>query len=290
MRISGLHRVGLQVPDFERARDFYHRNWGLGLIGTEGQQASFRAAHSHQCDLQLCAGDEARLDHIALSVATEDMMRSLLENLERQGHPVTEAPRPGRRQGEALVACFDDLDGNRVELVVPSESDGPAAEATRDGEAEGPLKLGHVVLWSPRQTEQEAFYALLGFKVSDRTHIGMSFLRCNTDHHSLAFVNSNSGRTGLQHLAFDVGSIDTVMRESARMRDEGNPCIWGVGRHGPGNNVFSYYQDPAGNVVEYYGEMDVFEDTSPVEERFWGPEHKGDVWGISGPPPAPFHD
>jgi catechol 2,3-dioxygenase-like lactoylglutathione lyase family enzyme len=272
----------------DRARDFYHHVWGMGLIGVVGDEVAFRSREADHAELLLRQGDAARLDHVAFSVASEDALRALVDALESHGHTIDEAPRPGRRAGEALVAAFPDLDGNRIELVVPTGTEVP--EATFEGDAAGPLKLGHVVLWTPRQDAQEAFYALLGLRVTDRTHIGMSFLRCNRDHHTLATVKSDSGRTGIQHIAFDVGSLDTVMREAARMRDDGNPCIWGVGRHGPGNNIFSYYQDPAGNVVEYYGDMEQVEAGGAVEERYWGPEHKGDIWGMSGPPPAPFRD
>lgn len=288
MRISGLHRIGLEVTDFARMQDFYHRNWGMGLVAVDNREAAFRSKQADHSDVIILRGETDRLDHVAFAVASEDDLGGLTEALERNGHTIDEAPGPGRRFGDALVAAFLDLDGNRIELVVPAAQD--AAEPNYDGDAAGPLKMGHVVLWTPQQREQEAFYAQLGLHVTDRTHIGMSFLRCNRDHHSFATVKSNSGRTGLQHVAFDVGSLDTVMCEAARMRDEDNPCIWGVGRHGPGNNVFSYYQDPAGNVVEYYGDMEQVEESAAVEERFWGPEHKGDIWGLSGPPPAPFRD
>ncbi len=287
MRVSGLLRVGLQVTNLNQMRDFYHRNWGMALINDDGQEVAFRCQESRKCDLLLRAGSTDGLDHVAFAVASEDEMMAILENLESHGHSIQEKPRPGRHTGDDLVASFLDPDRNRVELVVPTQIDG---EAGFEVTTTGPLKLGHVVLWTPRQADQEAFYSLLGFRVSDRTQIGMSFLRCNHDHHSLAFVKNAGERTGLQHLAFDVGSLDTVMLEAARMRDEGNPCIWGVGRHGPGNNIFSYYQDPAGNVIEYYSDMELVTDTQPVQERFWGPEHNGDVWGLSGPPPEPFLD
>jgi catechol-2,3-dioxygenase len=288
MRVSGLHRIELQVMDLDRMRDFYHRVWGLGLISADSNMAAFRSKEAPNADFLLHAGDTAGLANIAFSVASEDDLHGLVETLERQGHEIDGPPQPGRHPGDSLVTAFRDLDGNRIELVV-RDGTGPASPVF-EGEAAGPLKLGHVVLWTPRQLEQEAFYSLLGLQVTDRTHIGMSFLRCNQDHHSFATVNSASGRTGLQHLAFDVGSLDTVMRETARMRDEGTPCIWGVGRHGPGNNIFSYYQDPEGNVIEYYGEMEMVDDAGPIEERYWGPEHKGDIWGLSGPPPEPFRD
>lgn len=288
MGVSGLHRIGLRVPDLDRARDFYQRSWGMGLVERKGDGVAFRSRDAAHADLLLTRGESAELDHVAFSVPSEDDLLALVDTLVRRGHEIEEAPRPGWRPGDALVAAVRDMDGNWIEFVLPDAADpGPARY---DGDAAGPRKLGHVVLWTPRQPEQEAFFALLGLQVTDRTHIGMSFLRCNRDHHTIATVKSGSGRTGLQHAAFDVGSIDTVMCEAARMRDEGNACIWGVGRHGPGNNIFSYYQDPFGNVVEYYGDMEQVADTGPAEERFWGPEHKGDVWGLSGPPPEPFRD
>ena len=103
-------------------------------------------------------------------------------------------------------------------------------------------------------------------------------------------MKSKTGRTGVQHIAFDVGSLDNVMRNFGRLRDQGLDCAWGVGRHGPGNNIFSYYADPAGNFVEYYGDMEVFPVDDLVEARIWGPEHKGDIWGVAGIPPLAFRE
>ena len=289
VRVTGIHRLGLGVPALQPASDFYLHRWGMDSAGSDGDERTFRSKGCGHGDLLLRRSDEATLDHIALSVASEADLDALLATVERAGFAVAQQPRRGQRPGEALLAAVDDRDGNRVELVVPA----PAAEATAradDAAADGPRKLGHVVLWTPRPDAQEAFYALLGFRVSDRTHIGMSFLRCNTDHHTIAFVRSARGRTGLQHAAFDVGSIDNVMRAYGRLRDEGIACIWGVGRHGPGNNVFSYYRDPANNVVEFYGDMETVPLAEDVATRVWGAEHKGDVWGVAGAPPEPFRD
>ena len=134
----------------------------------------------------------------------------------------------------------------------------------------------------------ERFYDGLGLRISDRTKMGMAFLRCNADNHTVALV-SNPNKKGLQHIAFDAVTIDHVMRQMGRLKKANTPCIWGPGRHGPGNNVFTYYQDPAGTIVEFYGELEQV----PVEdvaltEKFWGPEHSGDLWGLAGPPPNVF--
>lgn len=286
-RITGLHRLGLLVPDLAKAGDFYREHWGMDREGPDESEMFLRSKATDHSDLVLGTADEARLDHVALSVGSEADMRAILEAVERAGHAVAQAPRKGTRPGEALVAALNDLDGNRIELIVPLST---AKPKDAGDPAKGPKRLGHVVLWTPQPEKQEAFYGLLGFKVSDRTHVGMSFLRCNADHHTLAFVRNDRGRTGLQHAAFDVGSLDAVMRGFGRLRDAGIACIWGVGRHGPGNDIFSYYTDPANNIVEYYGDMEQVAVTDKVDVRHWGPEHKGDVWGVAGPPPPAFRD
>ena len=286
-QVTGLYRLGLQVPDLDKVAGFYLNNWRMVAEGSQGNERLFRTKATDHADLVLRKGDAAKLDHIALRVASESELYELVDAVERAGFPVAAQPGKGRLPGEALAAAVNDPDGNRIELVVPSAA---SERWDADNSEIGPKYLGHVVLWTPRPEKQEAFYALLGLRVSDRTHVGMSFLRCNTDHHTLAFVRNSRERVGLQHAAFDVGSVDAVMRSFARLRDEGVTCIWGVGRHGPGNNVFSYYTDPAHNIVEYYGDMEKVEVSDELDVRFWGPEHKGDVWGIAGPPPAAFRD
>ncbi|GAA0514652.1 VOC family protein [Pigmentiphaga daeguensis] len=283
VKVAGLYRVGLSVPDLERASRFYEHAWSMLREGGDAGHCRFRSPAAGHCELTLHAAAGAGLDHLALAVRGERQLAQLLERVETAGGAVVRRPAEAARDGEALSAAVRDADGNLVELVVPAAG----APGYEESAARG-RRLGHVVLWTADVERQEAFYGLLGFGVSDRTHMGMSFLRCNTDHHSVALARSPTGRTGLQHVAFDVGTIDDVMREYGRLREQGEHCIWGVGRHGPGNNVFAYYTDPAGNVVEFYGDMEVVGDAEVAETRFWGPEHKGDVWGVAGAPPSPF--
>jgi catechol 2,3-dioxygenase len=62
---------------------------------------------------------------------------------------------------------------------------------------------------------------------------------------------------------------------------------WGVGRHGPGNNVFAYFVDPAGFVIEYTAEVLQVDDNyvagSP-QDWVW-PPGRSDHWGIAPPKP-----
>jgi catechol 2,3-dioxygenase-like lactoylglutathione lyase family enzyme len=284
-KVSGLYRIGLGVPNIDTVAEFYTKNWAMELVGVDGGRVYFRSRGMRHGDLMLRSAERSCLDHIALYVDSEPDLQSILERIQGAGHSFLQGPTAGVHPGESISAAVRDPDVNRIEIVVPEK------EATgSDPTTAAARHLGHVVLWSPQVQAQEDFYALLGFQVSDRTHVGMSFLRCNTDHHSIALARSARGKTGLQHVAFDVGSIDEVMREFGRLRSEDIDCVWGVGRHGPGNNVFSYYTDPAGNVIEYYGEMEKVAPNEKVTPKFWDSQHRGDLWGVAGAPPEIMRD
>jgi catechol-2,3-dioxygenase len=289
-KIQGLRRVGLGVRELPATEQFYRSCWGMTPDGEDEGRRYFRSRGLDHSDLVLVQTPENGLHHVGLAVASDSVLDALAQRLKAAGHAVSALPAAELREDESRGAVVHDLDGNRIELIVPHTPAGAQGAATSAQGAARPRHLGHIVLWSGQTPKQEAFYALLGFQVSDRTHIGMSFLRVNRDHHSIALARSVNGHTGLQHAAFDVGSVDDVMREYARLRDSGERCIWGVGRHGPGNNVFAYYKDPAGHIVEYYGDMEESPEGEIAEPRFWGPEHKGDIWGVAGMPPMQFRD
>lgn len=208
---------------------------------------------------------------------------AIVERASAAGIAIVTRPTDAMNPGERRFARLRDPDGNLVELVVVNE---PAAAPL--GRTTVVRKLGHVVLWTPNVATMEAFFEVLGMRVSDRTHLGMSFLRCNDEHHTIGLAHSGSGLTGMQHAAFDVGTEQVVHRESARLADSGVRCIWGPGRHGPGNNVFSYYLDPSKNIFELYGDMQHVADDGDLAARFWGVEHRGDISGKAGPPPPEF--
>ena len=82
----------------------------------------------------------------------------------------------------------------------------------------------------------------------------MDFIRCCADHHSIALARGDG--PSLNHMAYEVANIDGLMRGAGRMKQNGFNIEWGVGRHGPGDNVFSYFVEPNGFVVEYTTEVE----------------------------------
>ena len=63
--------------------------------------------------------------------------------------------------------------------------------------------------------------------------------------------------------------------------------MWGTGRHGPGSQVFNYFIEPSGYVVELIADGIEIADEDAWEPTVWErtPEFM-DLWGTSGPPNA----
>jgi catechol 2,3-dioxygenase len=149
--------------------------------------------------------------------------------------------------------------------------------------ANRPLRLAHVNLNSRDVDGSAAFYQrALGFRLTDRSK-AMAFVRCNDDHH--AVVIADAVVNGLNHVAFLMPNLEAVMRGSGHMIDAGFPIAWGVGRHGPGDNVFAYFIDPLGVVIEYTAEVLQVDDSYVVRgPSEWGwPPGRTDHWGIAPP-------
>src|SRR5216684_7546368 len=125
-------------------------------------------------------------------------------------------------------------------------------------------KLGHVVLNVSDLARSTRFYTeLLGFEVSDvypesMMPGGMVFMRCNADHHGVALVGSLPGSSAsveLNHLAFEVATLDEVVRARDHLRAHGVPIDF-EGRRRAGCQIAVEFRDPDGHRLEIYWGVD----------------------------------
>jgi catechol 2,3-dioxygenase len=133
--------------------------------------------------------------------------------------------------------------------------------------------IGHVGLIARDLDRFVAFYErVLGFQVSDRMpfpddspfYEGV-WLRCNTDHHVMSVFGmrkpsdgqsaARSGRHGLHHLGFEMGSFEDLKRAARYVREHDIP-LQGMRTGGPGLQLRLYFWDPEDNIVELYWAMD----------------------------------
>lgn len=125
-------------------------------------------------------------------------------------------------------------------------------------------KLGHVVLNVRNLQRSAEFYTqLLGFEISDvypETMMpgGMVFMRCNTDHHGVALVGSlpdSSANIELNHLAFEVATLDEVLRARNHLRQHGVQIDF-EGRRRAGCQIAVEFRDPDNHRLEIYWGLD----------------------------------
>ena len=278
--ITGLRGVDLGVPDVAAHARFYTDVWRLSVAAERNGSVYLRGSGAYCHILALHPREKAQLLCLNLAAADRNAVDRLHAGVIAAGAPQVDQPAPITEPGGGYGFAFTDPDGRQLRVI---------AEYARHADArrlpDRPEKITHVVLNTPRQEDAAAFWVkALGFEVSDRSLL--TFVRCNSDHHSVAF--HPGGSSTLHHIAFEMDGIDSVMRGAGRMRDAGHPIEWGPGRHGPGNNVFAYFVGPDDFVIEYTAEIGKVDDSYRVRtpgEWAYPPGHS-DLWGATPPPTA----
>jgi catechol 2,3-dioxygenase-like lactoylglutathione lyase family enzyme len=276
--VTSLRHVDVAVPEFEEALNFYEGVWGLKRAdGDKGIAFLAAEASPEQFIYRIRKADEKRLDLIAFGADSRTDVDDLAASLAGAGVQLISEPQELQTPGGGYGFRFFDPDGRVVEVSALVENRKARDVEPREGI---PVGLNHVVLNSPQRKEVEAFYAdRLGFKLSDWIPF-MGFYRCNANHHSLAIADGEVAT--LNHVAFEVGSIDDMMRGAGRVLKDGRARVMmGPGRHSAGDNTFYYFFDPQGNVSEYTAEVEQI-----LNEDAWMPrEHPPtDMWGTAQMP------
>lgn len=144
----------------------------------------------------------------------------------------------------------------------------PAASVLQPGPV-NPSNLSHVVYGTPDQpTTLRFFTEIMGFEISDAVDGIIAFTRCGEVHHNLAIQAAPVAFP--HHIAFEVDSIDDVVRGGQHMVDEDpDRHMWGVGRHAIGSNWFWYLRDPSGLLVEYASDIDRISDQDLYQPKEW---------------------
>lgn len=273
--ITHLRYVGVGLPDHEAERRFIADVWGLPEVAKDGDSVYFAAASSPSAYVyRVRRAPERRLDLISFAVPSVAAVDAKAQQLVDSGVRLISQPDRLQEPGAGYGFRFFDIDGRTVEISSGVEE--RAARALVRGESI-PATLTHVVLHTADVKKSMAFYERhLGLRVSDWLGEFMGFLRCNTVHHCLAFI---PGPACLNHIAFEMRNLDELMRGVSRLVKKDVVLGWGPGRHTAGNNVFSYFLAPSGNVMEYTAEVERIDEASWRPTVFEPSPDITDQWG-----------
>jgi len=272
--IKRLGHLTLGVADLAGSVDFYTRACSLRLVDREDGVAYMRCRYEHHC-LVLRQSATPGLEHLGFETLDDAATERLRFELRRRDVPVRGSGDEPGRVGPSFQ--FQDPEGTWVEVYrTMSRLAGVVSQGPFDV-----VKLGHFNLGTRQLAVQTEFYRSIGFRVSDHRSERGAFLRCNTDHHGLAFISGH--RAALRHHAYELSGWDQVKLVLDWMFREGIAPTAGPLRHGPGNNVAVYVRDPDRFHIEFYCEMEQIEDDEDHQREylpFWN------LWLRQNPPPG----
>jgi catechol-2,3-dioxygenase len=283
--VCGLRSIHFGVVDLEQAVDFFNCVWGLSRVSAFDQATYLRGTGPAHYLVALHKRARTEILRADLNAPDRNAVDAIHARLAAAGAKALTSPAELREPGGGYGFAVREPGGLLLLIVAGDERHTDKADAV-----DLPRKLSHLVLSTPDKAAIESFFIEgLGFRLIDRTR-RINFFNCNTDHHSVAIVNAE--HKGLHHVAFEMPSFDALMRAVGRLRDANTEMGWGVGRPGPGNNIFAYFVGPEGLPVEYTAEVQQVDDTYRVGlPDDWRPvPGRMDQWGATGAPsPAMTH-
>ncbi|WP_313802676.1 VOC family protein [Sphingobium sp.] len=298
--VVDLEYIAYRHRDLDRAEAFF-TDFGMKRSDRSDGELLMRGCSSHQYCYVATEGEAPGLQAIALRVADA----AALEEAARlpEASQIEAIDRPGGGYRVRLTSP----DGLPFELVHGIASVDPmgmrdpltynhARSKARKGTWQRPdlepaavLRLGHVAILTPNYRENAAWLASrfamapsdVLFDNDQDNQIG-GFFHCTaaegwTDHHTLALFPAPVSK--VHHCSFEVQDIDAQFLSNKYLNARGWTPLWGVGRHILGSQVFDYWFDPEGNVVEHFTDGDLvlsgrtpeFHQVSDDSLAQWGP-------------------
>jgi len=174
-----------------------------------------------------------------------------------------------------------DPDGRILCFTVRGPDHSPAAAA---GDRARPARLQHYAIRTSSPQRLLDFYSnALAFTVSDLVRdadgdLTAAFLRTDAEHHALAIFRAPQSR--LDHFSCETRDWNALRDWADHMAARSVQLVWGIGRHGPGNDTFFMVHDPDGNLVEISSDLEICSEDRPAGA--W--EHRMETlnrWGLA---------
>ncbi len=304
IKVKDIAFVRFQAPDFDAMEKFL-TDFGLVVHIREEDVMYARGTDPSPYVHVTERGDEAAFLGFGFEAESAEDLAAAAK-LDGAG-PVEKIDAPGGGQR----VRFTDPDGNTIDIVhgrelieplpVPAASPlNRGSDRVRFGTLQrvprGPAavkRIGHgVIRVSDFKVSQDWYKSRFGFLESDRVYLGdesnvvTAFMRCDrgeeyVDHHTLLCVGL--GEPGFDHAAFEVEDFDAVMAGHDVLEQAGYEHHAGIGRHVLGSQVYDYWRDPWGHVMEHFTDGDLL-NVHHETGKFDPGVALGTQWGSFGPP------
>jgi 2,3-dihydroxy-p-cumate/2,3-dihydroxybenzoate 3,4-dioxygenase len=245
IRIADMQYVRLATRDVDRAATFLTETIGLQLVRREDGRAYFRG-DDRDHDICYVPGEPGH--HIVgLKIETRAELEAAAKELAAAGIAVERGTKDVCEERRVLdLVRFKDPTGNTFELVLRPHISVRRYFPTRDA---GITEFSHIGLKTTDAARDEEFWStLFNFRAND--WIGPAgLLSFDEVHHRFALFPAD--KPGVQHINFQVQSIDDIMRSYYLLQDRQVRIVFGPGRHVTSGAYFLYFEGPDGIVYEY---------------------------------------
>ena len=255
IRIADMQYARLSTPDLDKAAKFLTETVGLQLVRREGDRIYVRGDDR---DHDICYTKGPPGDHVVgLKIETRADLDSAANELTRAGVAVERGTKELCEERRVLdLVRFRDPTGNAFELVLRPHISTRRYFPSRDA---GITEFSHIGLKTADAPRDEEFWStLFNFRAND--WIGMAgLLSFDEVHHRFALFPAKE--PGIQHINFQVASIDDIMRSYYFLQDRQVRIVFGPGRHVTSGAYFLYYEGPDGVVYEYSSGVRMVDET-----------------------------
>ena len=272
--VTRLGYVSLGVVDPEKAAQDTANILGARVVDRSDGRILMSANDRH-AELVLFKASENRIHCCGLEAADGDAVEAVQRRCEEAGIPVISRT-PSLPCIEKSVT-FATTEGHVFEVHTPMPADRPLRY---HGAGVHPKCIDHVnftavdpALWA-REMELSC-----GFLMSQRTAgYEITWMRAaDGRHHTIAAVKSS--HTGVHHISWEFNSFQDFKKLADSLIVEDRTLVWGPGRHGAGDNLFMYFKNASGFLIECIAEMEVIHDDS-MEPRVVDPGENLSNWKV----------
>ncbi len=273
IELVDIRYVRLGTADVDGAVRFATEMLGLELVGRENGHAYVRGDDR---DHNICYFEGDPKDHtLAFEVLTRQALEAAAEELDQAGHPVHwgNGEECAGRRVMAFIN-FKDPTGNSIDLVLRPFHSGVRYFPSRDA---GITEFNHVGLRTSDAPRDEEFWCT-HFNIRANDWIGPApLLSFDKMHHRMALFPAAD--PGVQHINFQVESIDDIMRSNYFLNERQVRIVFGPGRHATSGAEFLYFEGPDGMVYEYSHNVRMIEDPDYRPRQFPFIPESFCVWG-----------